>query len=190
MFLCTILFNCILNLSKCILLAKFIKHDYEKRDEKLQKYSYFRHWFFSWRIPLRISAQYQLICEHQENIFTLLYCWILLKKPFGQKLVKSVNVQVAWSFPKSERKWGPIGLLSSWRKSFLQLQRVVASKGGKTRWSDREYECNLNSWKSLASIYNKYCNGWYFSHCSICPGWSLFKTKTKTKANFLQILHL
>ena len=82
----------------------------------------------------------------------------VLKKIFGQKLVKSVNVQVAWSFPKSERKWGPIGLLSSWRKSFLQLQRVVASKGGKTQWSDRGYKCNLNNWKYLASIY-KYCDG-------------------------------
>ena len=198
MFLCTILFNCILTLSKCILLAKFIKHDYEKRDEKLQKYSYFRHWFFSWRIPLRISAQYQLICEHQENIFTLLYCWILLKKPFGQKLVKSVNVQVAWSFPKSERKWGPIGLLSSWRKSFLQLQRVVASKGGKTQWSDR-------GWKSLAILITSIVMGynvifftlqymsWLIRFCDQKKVYLLVvgmctKIKTKTKTNCLQIL--
>ena len=117
-------------------------------------YSLFRCWFFhveSLGIFLPNTSWFQ------RNIFPALSsCSLHLDRNLSNRLLCKWHGS---SFPKSERKWGPIGLLSSWRKSFLQLQRVVASKGGKTHWSDRGFKCNLNNWKSLASIYSWYCTG-------------------------------
>ena len=104
---------------------------------------------------------------------------------FKARIISAQQIEQSWCLetyklfaPTQKQLAHPLfssySVLSSWRKSFLQLQRVVASKGGKTQWSDRSYKCNLNSWNSLASIYFKYCN-WYFSHCMVDKVlWSIF----------------